>query len=100
MEIVFRDNIWIYYIDSEELRTSFVTDISESIDLDSIPHLYDAEVLYHYVDILNNRRYIVYYEYNGKIITSLTGMFHYMLDINKNYRKDYTLNNIKLLNNI
>ena len=98
MKILFKDNdAYVYFIGNDSLLYANIIEYFSDINLGNIPHLDDAEVLYHYRNIQSGLSYPVYYEHNGRIITEISNQIYYTTTIGENFIKDYTLVNLKLL---
>lgn len=94
MEILFREDSYFYYIYNDRICVERLTDkMPESYF--NVPHLDDTEPLYHYVDNEVDYHYPVYYEHNNRIITKHG--YYGTKSINESFVKDYTLVNLKLL---
>lgn len=94
MEILFRSKYYYFYIRNNHLRSAILWSAG-GIDLSNVPHLDDAVVLYHYKNVDNGDMYPVFYEHNGRFITN--GSEPYVITVYKVFVKDYTLPNLKLL---
>lgn len=98
MEILFMCNNKVFYFENDEVCQKIKLTHDEFIHYKSkgIKHLDEVKVLYHYNHNATGEILTVYYEHNNRVITKL-GNSYYIININNNYIKDYTLTNLNLL---
>lgn len=95
MDTIFRDDDYYYYIGDDCLDYGKIHKFKK---MDDIPHLDDADALYHYKNVATNHFYPVYYELNGRFLTkSINDEIGYDIYPCDGLIKDYTLVNLKLL---
>lgn len=96
MEIIFKCDRYLFFIESDKLKYRNIEDCIHIDKLNTIRHLADAEVLYHYYNTRSGDYYPVYYEYGATCITKdpigYNWRFIYSWDT-----KDYTFKNLKLI---
>lgn len=77
---------------------AFINNIPTLSDTSDVPFLEDVECIYHCIDNVTNESYPCYYEYDGELVLKINNA--YGVKFYDNYRKDYTLINIKTLDDM
>lgn len=99
MEVIYKSDNKVFYINDEEYLTSGYSYGVPSI-IDDIPDLKDANILYHYREVVTCSYYPVYYEYKDSIISHNTVSYCLYYIGGDELVKDYTLVNLEILENI
>lgn len=99
MEILFKSDYRYFYLTNNYLRTAINWTIDKKL-LDDVKHLDNVEVLYHYKDNITDRIFSVYYEHGDNIISRDYNGEYVIYNIKSYFlEKDYTLVNLKILDN-
>lgn len=95
MEILFKDNHYIYHI-SQDYSMILYEPIMSDDNLDKVKHLDNMEVMYYYKDTSTGGLYPVYYEEGYSFITKINEEY-LIYDNYGEFVRDNTLSNLKLL---
>lgn len=91
MEILFKSNNKIFFIEVDELDWNYIEVIGGKFN--NVPHINELPILYHIID--NTFKYPVYYEYkNRALIKSINGNDAFDVITFEEKDKDYTQVNI------
>lgn len=101
MEILFKDNSYVFYIEHDILLEYNNLEFFRDEDLINVPHLKDVPPLFSAYSPENNTKHYVYYRHNGREIVRNyhDKNFHFVSFIFEDDIIDYTEYNInKILN--
>lgn len=101
MEILFKDDFWLYHIENGIMECTLLDHVYHTTDLDEVQHLDDTDIIYHIYDNFSKaEKYPVYYEHlehDTKLVVVAKGDRYVVMSLNGFYTKDYTIVNIKLI---